>query len=591
MTESRLDAVERQLRELARRLERLEAQVVPGAPVRRPAVAPRPVAAPAPVAPRRPARAVPSARLPSAGLEALLGGRVLAWLGGVAILLGIVFFLGMAISRGWIDESARTVLAFLGSSLLLVVGVWLYERKGRVEAALAAVASALSGLFATLVVATQIYDLIPAGLGLGCAALVGIVAIAIAVRWSSTIVGAIGILGALLAPVLVGADTSGPSLTFLAIALAAAVGVLLWQRWNWLSLGAFAVSAPQLGAWLADNYSDRLSLTLAVLAGFWALYVVAAIGYELRVRSADSLPVASWFLLLGNVALIAGAGYFALEDTGHPNAAVVWILAVAGAHILLGGLALRQPISREIGSLLICAGMGLSAIGFADALDGPVLVAGWAVQAVVLAYLATRASAVPSSYGSNAQRLMFGAAGFLALALGHTLAYEAPPQALLDGVEDLGKALAALGASAAAALACGLLWRRIKPQWGQAAELAGAAALPVYLASVAIIDPLGVTPSGESVQAGQVWLSAFWTVTGLGAVLYGLRRNARGFRLAGLALLGLAIAKVYTYDLSELEELSRVFSFIALGLLLLVGAFAYQRIQIGATEQGERASR
>ena len=590
MTESRLDAVERQLRELARRLERLEAQVVPGAPVRRPAVAPRPVAAPAPVAPRRPARAVPSARLPSAGLEALLGGRVLAWLGGVAILLGIVFFLGMAISRGWIDESARTVLAFLGSSLLLVVGVWLYERKGRVEAALAAVASALSGLFATLVVATQIYDLIPAGLGLGCAALVGIVAVAIAVRWSSTIVGAIGILGALLAPVLVGADTSGPSLTFLAIALAAAVGVLLWQRWNWLSLGAFAVSAPQLGAWLADNYSDRLSLTLAVLAGFWALYVVAAIGYELRVRSADSLPVASWFLLLGNVALIAGAGYFALEDTGHPNAAVVWILAVAGAHILLGGLALRQPISREIGSLLICAGMGLSAIGFADALDGPVLVAGWAVQAVVLAYLATRASAVPSSYGSNAQRLMFGAAGFLALALGHTLAYEAPPQALLDGVEDLGKALAALGASAAAALACGLLWRRIKPQWGQAAELAGAAAL-VYLASVAIIDTLGVTPSGESVQAGQVWLSAFWTVTGLGAVLYGLRRNARGFRLAGLALLGLAIAKVYTYDLSELEELSRVFSFIALGLLLLVGAFAYQRIQIGATEQGERASR
>ena len=42
----------------------------------------------------------------------------------------------------------------------------------------AAVASALSGLFATLVVATQIYDLIPAGLGLGCAALVGIVAVA-----------------------------------------------------------------------------------------------------------------------------------------------------------------------------------------------------------------------------------------------------------------------------------------------------------------------------------------------------------------------------------------------------------------------------
>jgi hypothetical protein len=410
------------------------------------------------------------------------------------------------------------------------------------------------------------------------------------VRWSSTIVAAIGILGALLAPVLVGAGTSGLSLTFMAIALAAAVGILLWQKWNWLSLGAFAVSAPQLVSWLADNYNERLFLTLAVLAGFWALYVVAAIGYELRVRSADALPVAAWFLLLGNVVLIAAAGHFALADTGHPNAAVAWLLGVAAAHILLGALALRQPISREIGSLLISAGLGLSAIGFADALNGPVLVAGWAVQAVVLAYLATRVSAAPISYGSNAERLMAGAAVYLALAFGHILAYEAPPQALLDGVDDLGNALVALGASAAVALACGLLWRPIQPRWGQLAELAGATAL-VYLASVAIIDTLGVAASGESVQAGQVWLSAFWTVTGLGAVLYGLRRGSRGFRLAGLALLGVAIAKVYTYDLSELQELSRALSFIALGLLLLVGAFAYQRIQAGVAEEGGRASR
>jgi uncharacterized membrane protein len=584
MTENRLEAIERQLKELARRLERLEGRAPAPSPTH-----PSPVAPP-PEVPRPPTPAVPPSRLAGGGLEELFGGRVLAWLGSIAILLGIVFFLGMAISRGWIDEPARTVLAFLGASCLLVVGVWLYERKGRVEAALAAVASALSGLFATLIVATQIYDLIPAGLGLGCAALVGTVAVAIAVRWSSTIVAAIGILGALLAPVLVGAGTSGPSLVFLAIALAAAVGVLLWQKWNWLSLGAFAVSAPQLVVWLADNYSDQLVLTLAVLAGFWGLYVVAAIGYELRIRSAEALPVASWFLLLGNTVLIAAGGYFVLEDAGHPNAAVAWILGVAATHILLGGFSLRQPISREIGSLLISAGLGLSAVGFADALDGPVLVAGWAFQAVVLAYLATRASAMPSSYGSNAERLMAGAAVYLALAFGHALAYEAPPLALLDGVEDLGNALAALGASAAAALACGFLWRRTQPPWDQFAELAGAAAL-VYLASVAIIDTLGVAASGETLQAGQVWLSAFWTVTGLAAILYGLRRGARSFRLGGLALLGLAIVKVYTYDLAELQELSRVLSFIALGLLLLVGAFAYQRIQIRATDEGQPASR
>jgi uncharacterized membrane protein len=55
-----------------------------------------------------------------------------------------------------------------------------------------------------------------------------------------------------------------------------------------------------------------------------------------------------------------------------------------------------------------------------------------------------------------------------------------------------------------------------------------------------------------------------------------------------LALLGLAIAKVWTYDLSALDELARVLSFVGLGLLLLVGAFAYQRIKPGErADEGE----
>ena len=53
----------------------------------------------------------------------------------------------------------------------------------------------------------------------------------------------------------------------------------------------------------------------------------------------------------------------------------------------------------------------------------------------------------------------------------------------------------------------------------------------------------------------------------------------RLLRLGGLALLLLAAAKVFAYDLSELESIYRALSFIALGLLLLGGAFAYQRIR------------
>ena len=585
--EDRLESNEQRLADLTRRLERMEHRVFPStAPAPRPqyAAVADPATAPAPPPLFRPDPG------PKVDFEKVLGGRVLAWVGGVAILLGIVFLLGIAIDRGWIDETMRFVLGLLGSTSLLLAGVWLHERKGRTEAALAAVASALSGLYATLLVGTQIYDLIPAEAGLACAGLVGIVGMTLAVRWQSMVVAAIGILGALLAPVLVGAGATDLSLAFMTIALTAAVGVLLWQKWNELSLGAFLISAPQLLLWFADNYEERLAVSLGVLVGFWALYVVAAIGYELRPRTPDEPPIASWLLLLANAVLIAGAGYYGLTETGHPNAAIAWLLGLAAGHILLGATALRQAINRDIGSLLLTVGLGMSAFGFADALDGPALVLGWVAQAVVLAYLATRANREPQPYGSNAERLLMAAGTYFSLALGHVLAFEAPPNAILSGVDDLGGALAGLGACAAAALYGRFALRDFGPSVVRACEVVAAATL-VYLASVAIVDTVGVTDSGDSRQAGQVLLSAFWTLTGLGAVVYGLLRDAKRLRLGGLALLALAITKVYTYDMAELDEISRVLSFVGLGLLLLVGAFAYQRIQIGVGDEAKEVTR
>jgi uncharacterized membrane protein len=91
-----------------------------------------------------------------------------------------------------------------------------------------------------------------------------------------------------------------------------------------------------------------------------------------------------------------------------------------------------------------------------------------------------------------------------------------------------------------------------------------------------------LTTTGEEFEPGQtpqVLLSTFWALTGLTAFVFGLVRDDRRFRLGGLALLGVAIAKVYLYDLAALSEIFRVLSFILLGLLLLAGAFAYQRIR------------
>jgi hypothetical protein len=171
---------------------------------------------------------------------------------------------------------------------------------------------------------------------------------------------------------------------------------------------------------------------------------------------------------------------------------------------------------------------------------------------------------------------------FLALAAGHVLVQEAPPKALAYGVESLPSAVAALVlVLAAAATIAHLLGRS-----GLAKESAGlweaTAVCAVYLGSVVVVDVAGAH-SGSVVQHAQLSLSAFWAALGFGAFVAGLVRDVRPLRLGGLALLGLAVAKVFVVDLSALQSIWRVASFLALGLLLLGAAFAYQRMRKAAS--------
>ena len=567
--EQRLSEVEAVLETI---LARLDAADRRGETPTTPApAAPPPPPMPARAAPQPPppaaAPAVPSpSRMlmrPGETLEDLLGGRVLAAVGGLAIVLGVVFFLVIAVDRGWIGVEARVALAFIGSTALLALGLWLYERRGQTDAAVAAVAAALASLYVSLTYATSVQDVIATEAGLLVAALIGAAGAAIAVRWRSQSVAALGILGALSAPVLVDSGTSTLSLAFMVIALAAAVAVLLWQRWGWLGMGAFLLTAPQVAFWAEDR--DDLALPLSMLALFWLLFVVAAIGYELRVPTSALRP-SSASLLLVNAGFAAAVGWLLIDERGTSTGGTAWVLGLTVAHIALGGFGFRQRMSTEIATLLVAVGLGLSGVTLALALDGPALVAAWSAEAAILAWVART---------TGEQRTLVFSGAFLVLAGLHTLTDEAPPDALIDGVADLNTAVAAVLSVAVAALITGLLveWPDLRMLL-----LAAAAVGAVYAASLLIVDVI----QGDAVersQTAQVALSAFWATVGLAAIVAGLVRDVRELRYGGLALLGLGVAKIFLYDLSELDELYRVLSFIAVGLLLLAGAYAYQRVR------------
>ena len=65
-----------------------------------------------------------------------------------------------------------------------------------------------------------------------------------------------------------------------------------------------------------------------------------------------------------------------------------------------------------------------------------------------------------------------------------------------------------------------------------------------------------------------------------------LRRRSPVLRAAGFALFGISLAKLFLYDLGELSSITRALSFLAVGGVLLVAGFVYQRL--AAEVNGDR---
>jgi hypothetical protein len=82
---------------------------------------------------------------------------------------------------------------------------------------------------------------------------------------------------------------------------------------------------------------------------------------------------------------------------------------------------------------------------------------------------------------------------------------------------------------------------------------------------------------GRQVRPTLVTLA--WGAEGLALLALGLPVRERVMRLSGLALLFLCILKLFIYDLSQLEELARILSFVGLGVALLAVSWAYTRYQ------------
>ncbi|MGD8700505.1 MAG: DUF2339 domain-containing protein, partial [Gemmatimonadales bacterium] len=72
-------------------------------------------------------------------------------------------------------------------------------------------------------------------------------------------------------------------------------------------------------------------------------------------------------------------------------------------------------------------------------------------------------------------------------------------------------------------------------------------------------------------------ISAFWMAYAAALLALGFRLKQAPVRWAGLGMALISSGKVFLYDLSQLAQLYRIFSFVLLAIVLLALSYRYQR--------------
>jgi len=551
----------------------------PSSPPARPAPPPPRPAPP----PRRPAR--PRREL-DLDLSRFLGAFGLAVAGGVVTVLGIVFFFVLAANRGWIGPELRLAFGAAASAGVFAAGFWLRRRFGTTHAALAAVGAGIAGAYATLLAATALYGFVPELGALAAAAGIAAVATAVAFAWKEELVAALGLIGALLIPLMTLVEEGELTLvgtSFAALVFTAVAAVSLRERWLVLLVAGLVASFPQIaGLVLQSRPTDWAVVWLVVV--FWALYVAVAAAVQLTGEAKRIEPLAVT-VLLGTAVLAAGsaARLFTGEAAGWSREGLA-LAVVSAAYLVLGAAFLSR--ARDFATLLWAVGLTVGAVAVAELLSGAWLAVAWAGEAAVLAWVAE---------ATRERRFRLASVGYLLLALAFALGHEAPLEDLFEASRHPALGAPSVLAVAVAGLIVAWFSRRAPEESddpvivalhrAHAAVVWLAGGLLAYAASLGILELALVRYRFE---VGQVAVTGFWALLALALVEVGGRLRRLDLELAGLGFLAYTALKTVGYDHDRLDADLWPVAFLLVAASAVLSGFEYQRLG-GARRPGLRA--
>ena len=312
--------------------------------------------------------------------ERWVGGRLMIWVGGVALAVAGVLLVRYSIQIGLITPRVQMGMAALFGLLLLALGElarsradWAVDRR----VAQALVGAGIFVLYATAYGSLVLHQLIGNGTAFGLMVMVTGAALILSLRHGAPS-AVMGLVGGFLTPVLVGerSETAIPLLTYLAL-LDVALFTLAGRRgWTWLAAAAAVLSfawTAYLLSWAApDAFAAGIFILLVSVA---ASMLRAGGGWQLDFMRPAAIGLIQLAVLVGRVDIglpawglfgTLAAACFLLERR-TPEYRILPPIALLLALLLIAVKAIDQPadipaVAAAV-TLLFAAGSLPAALG------------------------------------------------------------------------------------------------------------------------------------------------------------------------------------------------------------------------------------
>jgi uncharacterized membrane protein len=297
----------------------------------------------------------PDRAAPSASLEERLGARWSVLVGGAALAIGALLLVRWSFQAGLIGPGARVILGLLFGAALVGGGEFA-RRRGLGDLGLVSIPATLTAagtvaLFGAVYAAHALYDFIGPAVAFIALGAVGLGAMAAAALHGPLLAG-VGLVGAMVAPLLVSsrAPSPWPVAIYIVVVAASGYGLARLRRWMPMAMATLVGASLWQAVLLLSAASGHLASAALThgLAQSWlalAAFTLPYRGFALSPRSTPSATLAP----LAPAALTAATIMTALEAATQAFPSLVGLALIATLALAGVGVSVAAPLAGAAG--------------------------------------------------------------------------------------------------------------------------------------------------------------------------------------------------------------------------------------------------